>query len=245
MATPTVRRYTSSQALTQGAAENFVGLVREAIDARGTAHVVLTGGTIADAFHRRVAELIDASAATADQPRIAWNLVHWWWGDERYVASDSADRNELQARQALLNRIPVVETNVHPIGALSDGTLDHVASSYRTELDRLLGPQPFDLVLLGIGPDAHVASLFPHAAELTATGGTVAVADSPKPPPQRVSLTFDRLTNTREAWILASGESKREAVEELLSRHGSVTDTPARGVHAVDSPATLWTDIAG
>lgn len=204
--------------------------------------------------------------AQIDGARIDWARIDWWWGDERFVPLDSPDRNAGQARRALLDHVAVDERRVHEIPSApassagsapspdaspsgsSSAALSAAAAGYAAELADALGAEPFDLVMLGIGPDGHVASLFPQHAALAAVGDTVAVPDSPKPPPERLSLTFSRLNNAHQVWILASGESKREAVEALLAAEdapgATVQATPARAVHGLSPTSlTLWTDL--
>lgn len=230
-----VHRHSTPAALVEATAASFLEVLCE-VQAQGRIpRVVLTGGTIADAFHRRVAELAASSS-------VDFGAVEWWWGDERFVAADSEDRNAGQARRALLAHVGVQESRVHEMPA-ADGslTLTEAAHLVDAELTEHLAGEPFDLVMLGIGPDAHVASLFPGHPALSAQGAAVPVPDSPKPPPARISLTYPRLRASDRLWILASGESKQQAVTALLAPTGTVHDTPARGV--VGPTTTLWTDL--
>lgn len=195
--------------------------------------VVLTGGTIADQVHREVARLHDDSAA------VDWSLVDVWWGDERYVPHDDPERNAGQARAAFLDHVGVNRARVHEMPA-SDGGLPDVeaaAAAYDAEV-RAYATGTFDVVMLGIGPDGHVASLFPGFPQLDVDDRmAVAVTDSPKPPPQRVSLTRGVLSRADDVWFLASGESKAGAVAKALGgadRH----DIPAAGVHGREH--TRW-----
>ncbi|MGH1565653.1 6-phosphogluconolactonase [Mumia sp. DW29H23] len=190
--------------------------------------VVLTGGTIADKVHRAV-------AARADDGRVDWSRVELFWGDERFVPADSEDRNERQAREALLDHVDVDEALVHPVPA-DDGTLtvDEAAARYADVVrDRV-----FDIVMLGVGPDGHVASLFPGKPTLAVDDrDTVSETDSPKPPASRVSLTFPALNRGREVWFLVSGSGKADAVARALDGD-DVTRTPAAGVRGTEQ--TLW-----
>lgn len=207
-----------------------------AVQAEGrTPHVVLTGGTIADAIHREVARLApDSDVDFAD--------VAFWFGDERFVAPDSDERNAGQARAAFLDAVGA--TQVHEIASTADvATVDDAAAAYDTELqEHLVGS--VDLVMLGVGPDGHVASLFPGYPQLEVTEAALAVAveDSPKPPPRRVSLTFDTLNRGDAVWFLVSGESKAEAVARA---HGGADlhDVPAVGVSG-RSETVWWVDEA-
>ncbi len=192
--------------------------------------IALTGGTIADLVHREVARL------SADSG-VDWSRVGVWWGDERFVAPDDPDRNAGQARAAFLDAVGA--TQVHEMPS-SDGfgSPDDGAAAYSTDL-RANGAGDFDVVMLGIGPDGHVASLFPGHDSLDVEDRiALGVTDSPKPPPERISLTFAALNRSREVWFLVSGEEKADAVRRALAGTGDVHETPARGVSGRE--ATLW-----
>lgn len=195
--------------------------------------IALTGGTIADQVHREVARL------HAESGSVDWSRVDVWWGDERYVPADDPERNAGQARAAFLDVVGVDPARVHEVPAADAGhpDVEAAAAAYGEEL-RAHGTGRFDVVMLGVGPDGHVASLFPGFPQLDVDDRiAVAVADSPKPPPERVSLTYGALNRTREVWFLASGEAKAEAVGLALAgadRH----DVPATGVHG--EQRTRW-----
>ncbi len=191
-------------------------------------HVVLTGGSIADAIHREVARLSAASG-------VDWGSVELWWGDERFVARDSADRNAVQAREAFLDAVGVAEHRVHEVAATGEAAdVEAAAAAYADEL-AAHGPDEFDVLMLGVGPDGHIASLFPDRPELAEVDRpTVPVTDSPKPPPERVSLTYPTLARSRATWLLVSGEPKAEAVARALSPAG----TTVEGTVSFDNSAT-------
>lgn len=196
--------------------------------------VALTGGTIADAVHREVARLsLDTD--------VDWSRVVVWWGDERFLEPGSSDRNAGQARAAFLDAVGVEPANVHEMPSTEDAdSVDEGATEYEQEL-REHGAGEFELVMLGVGPDGHVASLFPwHRALDVDDRIAVGVTDSPKPPPERITLTFPALNRTRAAWFLVSGEEKAGAVASALGgddRH----DTPAAGVSGTHE-TTWWLD---
>jgi 6-phosphogluconolactonase len=197
----------------------------ERIQADGTRpSVVLTGGTIAIDTYEAL------SAGSVD-----WSEVDFYWGDERFVPAGHADRNDQQARDAFLTRLGVPNERIHsmPSHGCDLSTAD-AADEYAAGLPR----DPFDLVLLGVGPDGHVASLFPGFAQLHETARQVVeVFDSPKPPPVRISMTFPRLNNSARVWFLVAGEGKAEAVARALG-NGTLEDTPATGAHGIDE--SLW-----
>src|SRR4051812_47378335 len=162
-----------------------------AIQAEGRVpSIALTGGTIAAETYQALAQL-DTSA-------VDWMQVDFWWGDERYVPADSSDRNDRAVELALLDVVGVDPARVHAMPASDESYVDvaAAAAAYEQEL-RAHGGGQFDLVLLGLGPDGHVASLFPGFPQLDADGIAVPVTGSPKPPPERISLTFAALNRTR------------------------------------------------
>jgi 6-phosphogluconolactonase len=186
--------------------------------------VVLTGGTIAIAAY----EALEAGS-------VDWSEVDFYWGDERFVPAGHADRNDQQARDAFLTRLGVPNERIHSMPSHGcDLSTAEAADEYATTLPR----EPFDLVLLGVGPDGHVASLFPGFPQLHETERPVVeVFDSPKPPPVRISMTFPTLNNSARVWFLVSGDGKAEAVARALG-NGTLEDTPATGAHGIDE--TLW-----
>ena len=198
-------------------------------------HVGLTGGSVADRIHHALGE----HGPVSD---VDWSRVDFWWGDERFVAADSPDRNAGQARRAFLDHVGVDPERVHEAPPTDHAaTVDDAASAYAREL-REHGSGAFEVLMLGIGPDGHVASLFPgHPALEVTDATTVAVHDSPKPPPARISLTFEALNRSRAVWLVVSGEEKAEAVARALAPEGDVRETPAWGITGLpagpDSPA--------
>src|SRR5690625_2097774 len=184
-------------------------------------HWVLTGGTVGIGTLRRIRA---SAAATA----VDWSQVHIWWGDERFVPAGDPERNEVQAREALLDFLVsecgLPEENIHVMAAPGTGgseTAEQAAQAYCSELARYAqdgrAVPEFDLLLLGMGPDIHVASLFPEHAGLDVVGvAATAVHDSPKPPPVRVSLTFEAINSAQRVWIIAGGAEKADAVRAVL-----------------------------
>lgn len=186
--------------------------------------VVLTGGSIAIAAYERIeSELVD------------WTAVDFYWGDERFVPAGHADRNDQQARDSFLDRLGVPADNIHAMPAHGcDLSTADAADAYAAELPET----PFDVVLLGVGPDGHVASLFPGFDQVhEKTRRAVEVFDSPKPPPVRISLTFPALNNAESVWFIVSGDGKAEAVAQAIAG-GPVEDIPARGAHG--RTETTW-----
>lgn len=204
------------------AAERFLQRMA-AVQGRGQEpHVALTGGGVAEALHRQIA--LQAPGYDVD-----WSRIVFWWGDERFVAPDSADRNARDAREAFLDVVGA--TQVHEMPSTAGATdVDAAAAAYG-DLLRASDGGEFDLVMLGMGPDGHVASLFPGFPQLDVDDRiAVPVTGSPKPPPERVSLTFPALNRTRAVWFLVTGDGKADAVHRALAEDGDVHETPARGV---------------
>jgi 6-phosphogluconolactonase len=192
----------------------------------------LTGGSIADLVHREVARLSPDSG-------VDWSQVVVWWGDERFVGPDDPDRNARQARAAFLDAVGADPANVHEMPSTADAsTPAEGAAAYGEEM-RAYGAGEFDVLMLGVGPDGHVASLFPGHASLDVDDQiALGVTDSPKPPPDRISLSFSCLNRSRAVWFLVSGDEKAEAVRRGLAGAGDVHETPARGVSGRES--TVW-----
>jgi 6-phosphogluconolactonase len=194
--------------------------VGEAVAARGRADVALTGGSLGS-------RVVGALADRGPDPGV-WSAVHLWWGDERFVPAGHADRNDQQAADAGLDRLGVPPGQVHRVPAGDAApALDVAAGAYAGELAAHARPGEqvprFDVMLLGVGPDSHVASLFPGRPELLVTDrSTVPVTDSPKPPPLRVSLTVPALRAAERVWFVVAGEDKAQAVR----RAHEVTDEP-------------------
>ncbi|NIK60004.1 6-phosphogluconolactonase [Kribbella shirazensis] len=208
-------------------ASRFITRIVDAQSTGGVAHVVLTGGRVAAVVYRAVAE----SPARVE---VDWRRVEFWWGDERFLPDGDPDRNETQARDALLSHVDVDPARVHPMPADTGQGAEAAAVAYAEELSAAGSPK-FDVLMLGVGPDGHVASLFPGYPQLEETDtAAVAVHDSPKPPPTRVSLTFPRLDRAREVWFVVSGEDKADAVAQAL-RGGDVPAARPKG-----QDRTLW-----
>lgn len=204
-------------------------------DAGHAPQIGLTGGSIAERVHREIAR--HHSGEVEDVRAIDWSRVTLWWGDERFVAADSPDRNAVQARAAFLDEVGA--TQVHEVPAAGEAPDAEAAAAAYAETLREHGSGEFDILMLGVGPDGHIASLFPHHPALDVDDGpTVAVHDSPKPPPDRVSLTLPALNRARSVWFLVSGADKADAVARALAPDGALTDTPARGVEG--NVETIW-----
>lgn len=186
--------------------------------------IALTGGGFAQALHAEVAR-------RADQYTIDWTAIDFWWSDERFVPRASPDRNALQAREALLDRVGA--TRVHEMPTPDSAcSVDEGARAYEAEV-RASGAGQFDLVLLSMGPDGHVASLFPGSPQAGATDRiAVGVTGSPKPPPTRITLTLEALNRSDRVWLFAADSGPGGAKEEAFNRaRANDPEIPATRVH--------------
>jgi 6-phosphogluconolactonase len=216
-------------------------LVVKIIDAqagRGWASVVLTGGRIAAKVLRSVRELPAADG-------IDWAHVDVWWGDERFLPGGDPERNETQARAELLDALSLDPAHVHPMPAADgpDGDdAEAAAARYARELAAAAKPGSselphFDVLMLGVGEDGHVASIFPEHPVGYATGTTAAVHNSPKPPPTRITLTMGTIQTAEEVWLVAAGSDKAAAVGMAVEGAGP-RQVPAAG--ATGTERTVW-----
>ncbi|GGK74682.1 6-phosphogluconolactonase [Ornithinimicrobium pekingense] len=209
-----VRTFPDKGAVARTVVDELDRRVHDAVATRGQAHLVLTGGSMGTA----VMEDLAGRARSGDLERAVWQQVHLWWGDERFVPEGHEDRNDAQADDAGLGDLPVRREHVHRVPAGSDPEqATEAAARYAAELARHApegsGVPELDVVMLGVGPDAHVASLFPGRPQLGVEDRTTAaVGDSPKPPPTRVTLTLPALAQASAVWLLVAGADKAEAV---------------------------------
>jgi 6-phosphogluconolactonase len=231
-----VEKYPDTAALVAAAGDRLVGAITDAVERRGRALIVLTGGGTGVGLLKRVREQADA---------IDWSKVHLFWGDERYVPEDDDERNEKQAREALIDHLDIPAANVHAMPA-SDGEfgddLDAAALAHEQVLAANADdgePAPdFDVHLLGMGGEGHINSLFPDTPAVRETTRiVVGVPDSPKPPPRRITLTLRAVQRSREVWLVVSGEGKADAVAAAIGG-AKPDDVPAAG--AIGRDATVW-----
>jgi 6-phosphogluconolactonase len=236
MSETVVETYADTDELVAAAGDRLIAAIAEAVQARGQAFISLTGGGTGVKLLKHLGD---------NDAVINWSAVHLFWGDERYVPEADDERNDKQAREALLNRIDIPARNVHAMPA-SDGEfgddIDAAALAYEQVLAANAPdgePTPaFDVHLLGMGEEGHVNSLFPHAAATAEKSRyVVGVEDSPKPPPRRITMTFPAVNRSREVWLVVSGAGKAEAVAAAVGGAQAI-DWPAAG--AVGTEKTVW-----
>jgi len=247
-AAPEVVVQPDAEATAAEGADRLVTALAAAQRARGTASVVLTGGGVGIAMLREVASLVDGPR----RDEVDWAAVEVFWGDERFVPAGDAERNDVQAREALLDALPLDPARVHPMAAADapedagGGDPDLAADAYAKVLSaaaaRLDGPgaaiPTFDVLLAGCGPEGHVLSVFPDSPAVHAGGaGVVGVRDCPKPPPTRVTLTLPAARHAREVWLVATGGGKAEVLERAHAG-AAETDVPLAGLRGTER--TLW-----
>lgn len=231
----------TAQEVVEAVVTELVELISERSANSADFHIALTGGTVGVAIN----------AALLSNPIVQnCRTLHLWFSDERYVPRGHQDRND-QNLESLLASFsgtvhhvagPETSENVQASAAAYAQEL-HLATTTRFCADNTL----MDVSIIGLGPDGHIASIFPHSQTLYPTDAVVAVTDSPKPPLVRVSWTYPTINASREAWIVACGEAKSEAVAHILAdepiTEQMIAQTPACGVHG-KYETRLITDFA-
>jgi 6-phosphogluconolactonase len=218
-------RLASPQDVADVVAQRFLTRVTELLKEQDEANVCLTGGGTADLVYERFAEL---APAALDLKRL-----HLWWGDERFVAATDPDRNSLQAISRLGRALPIQSASIHMMAAKEGRADPHdCAAEYAAEL----GDTHFDITFLGMGPDGHVASIFPGHPSMDPTSRTViGVTESPKPPSERISLTLNTLNRSGEIWFIVTGAAKADALVRAIEGDKSLPASYPRGAQA-----TYW-----
>ena len=215
------------EALAGAVAARFLTKMVDLLDEQGQASVCLTGGTMGAA----VLAAIDASPA---RDTVDWSRVTFWWGDERYLPMGDPDRNDTQSKAALLDHLQLDAGQIKSFPAPGDQPdIEQAALYFEQELADAAddgGRYPlFDITFLGVGPDGHIASLFPDHAQVHETERVVvAVTDSPKPPPERLSLTLPVINSSDRIWLVLAGSDKASALGLALAG-ASINDVPAAG----------------
>lgn len=223
-----VRVYDDKAALAAAVAARFIKRMRETLAEKPAAHVVLTGGSMGEA-------VLAAVAADKARDTVDWSRITFWWGDERYLPSGDPERNETQSRRALLDSLDLAPANIKALPAVGEHAgIAEAAEAYAAELAAAAPagaryPQ-FDLTFLGVGPDAHVASLFPdHEAIRDRDHVVLPETASPKPPPERLTLTLPVINSSERVWLVLAGADKAGALGLALA-DANPADVPVAGV---------------
>jgi 6-phosphogluconolactonase len=237
MTTRTVRTFDDAEAASKAAADEFVRCARTAITARRRFAVALSGGSTPKKMYQLL-------GGPPRRTQVDWAKVHFFWGDERCVPPDDAESNYRMAREALLSQVAVPAENVHRIEAEKP---DHAAAArdYQTVLARTLGGDVpvLDLILLGMGPDGHTASLFPRTAALAEKTRWVAPNFVPKFNADRITLTYPVLNAARQVLFVVCGADKANVLREVLEGPPDAERLPSQAVQP-DGPLMWFLDSA-
>ena len=207
--------YTDSDELAAEVTAQILLAIESGLLAQGEFHLVLTGGTLGV----QISEAL-VNEFNADSDGFAG--LHIWWSDERFVPADSVERNAFPFHKTVTNTKIVVHEALASDVAKS---IDEAVSDYDLALENV----DIDLNVLGLGPDGHVASLFPGIADIDDHRKVFAITDSPKPPAVRVSFTMSLINSAAEVWIVAAGESKADAVTKIIEGDLSIPASYVRG----------------
>ena len=224
-----VRKAANAIDVAQQASVEIIETIKNVLAKKNSVHIALTGGTVG------ILTLEVLGRAIAEQ-NLDISKVHFWWGDERFVESNSKDRNFIQAKTSMPNVLGAESEKIHPFPSSDDGLeLETARRNFSAHMkDAFMGSEPaMDLTILGMGPDGHVASLFPG---MNQDGDVVAVDNSPKPPPQRLSFSLDLINRSDKIIFVVAGIDKAEAVESVHKNPDC--DLPAAKVEAKGE--TLW-----
>ena len=200
--------YADGAALVSATADEAMEQISLQLLEKGVCHIALTGGTLGGQFADALVEKLNANAANLSG-------LHIWFSDERFDSADSPLRNSQPVRTGLKNST----VTVHEVKSTDDGVnVIEAAAAYEAELINIT----MDICVLGLGPDGHVASLFPDHWNSQLTARAIPITDSPKPPPQRVSFSMNYINASNQVWIIATGEAKAPAVSQILEADQSI-----------------------
>lgn len=235
--TQDVRIFPDLEELSARAAEAAVATIGEAVSANGRCSVALSGGDTPRTMHRLL--------ASTYRDRVPWAQVHFFWGDDRYVPPDDERSNYRMARETLLDHVPCPPANVHPMPTHLDDP-EQAAREYEAALRDYFGSTAphFDLVVLGIGPDAHTASLFPNSPVLEERTRWVVPVTADAEPPLRLTMTWPALRHARHTYVLVSGGKAADALRHALAKPANPTRYPAAGIRQAEGEVVWWVDVA-
>lgn len=207
--------YADSAELSEEVTVQILAAIEKGLKLKSQFHLVLTGGTLGVQISEALVKEFNADLE-------AFQGLHIWWSDERFVPADSVERNAFPFHKTVANTGIVIHE-----GLASDiaQNVDEAVGDYATALENV----DIDLNILGLGPDGHVASLFPGVADIDDVRTIFAITDSPKPPAVRISFTMKTINSAEEVWIVAAGESKADAVTKVIEGDLSVPASYVRG----------------
>jgi 6-phosphogluconolactonase len=225
----TIRVFADVQALSEAAAQEWVRCAGEAVAARGRFTIALSGGSTP----KRLYQLLTKEPFRS---QLDWGRIEIFWGDERCVPPDHPDSNYRMTREAMLDHLPIPAEHIHRMEA-ERSDLDAAARDYQDVLARVFygkstGPEPpaLDLVLLGMGPDGHTASLFPHTDALRETLRWVVPNHVPQLNTDRLTMTRPILNRAREVLFLVAGADKAERLTEVLAGPADPDRLPSQSI---------------
>jgi 6-phosphogluconolactonase len=235
-----IRKLTTPQELFEAAADEILRAANQAVAERGRFTFVLSGGSTPEKLYTLLATNARAS--------LPWDKVFFFWGDERHVPPDHPDNNYRMAEQAMLSKIPVAPGNVFRIRTENPDAAA-AAEGYEQTLRKFFGSQPgeppnFDLILLGMGPDGHTASLFPETPALRETSRLVVANWVEKLKASRITFTLPVLNAGRCTMFLVSGTDKAPALRAVLEGEGPGEQHPAKLVRPKDGKLIWFVDRA-
>lgn len=207
--------YADAAELSEEVVVQILAAIEKGLKLKSQFHLVLTGGTLGVQISEA---LVNEFNADVD----GFEGLHIWWSDERFVDADSVERNAFPFHGTLINS----KIAVHEV--LASDTAEDIEEAV-SDYDLALEDVDIDLNILGLGPDGHVASLFPGIANVDDPRRIFAITDSPKPPPARVSFTMSLINSAQEVWIVAAGESKADAVTKIIEGDLSIPASYVRG----------------
>ncbi len=231
--------YPDSNTLSHEAAHYIVRLATEAITSHGQFTIALSGGSTPKVLY----------ALLGNEPyrsQIDWALVEIFWSDERCVPPDSSDSNYQLAQEALFSKVPIAASQIHRMPA-DKADRDAASLEYTEEMQRVFGTDgipSFDLLQLGMGPEGHTASLFPHQASLHEQQRLVMPVTVPKPPPPRLTFTPPLLNAARHVLFLVTGSDKADAIQAVLEGSYQPDEYPAQIVRPPHGEVTWMLDTA-
>jgi 6-phosphogluconolactonase len=231
--------YSDIDTLSQEAARYVVRVASESITTHGRFTLALAGGSTPKKLYGLL-----ASEPYRDQ--IDWALTEIFWSDERCVPSDSEDSNYHLAQEVLLSKVPISATQIHRMPADADNR-DQASLAYIQEIQRVFGTNSipsFDLIQLGMGPEGHTASLFPHQASLHEQTRLIMPVTVPKPPPLRLTFTPPLLNAATHVLFLVTGQDKADALQAVLEGEYNPDEYPAQIIRPTQGEVTWMLDPA-